>query len=162
MLCNSLIHIFVISFTVDSRYFVNNRNIDISYQIHRSIFFLDIENFEFVNYGCTNYHSSLIADSWPVLLILSVGGGLVSLIVIGSICYYLKTKKKKKTYAFGINKKNTRYFTVSSHSLNNASRTTFRLINSFYFCKTWEKRTRTYFYFKRMVRKVMVTNNDSL
>ena len=130
MLCNSLIHIFVISFTVDSRYFVNNR------KINRSIFFLDIENFEFVNYGCTNYHSSLIADSWPVLLILSVGGGLVSLIVIGSICYYLKNKKKKKTYAFGINKKNTRYFTVSSLSLNNASRTSFCLVSSFYF-STW-------------------------
>jgi len=54
---------------------------------------------------------NLDLDSWPILLILSVGGGLVSLIVIGSICYYLKNKKKKKTYAFGINKKNTRYFT---------------------------------------------------
>ena len=53
-----------------------------------------------------------ISDSWPIVLILSLGGGLVSLIVIGSICYYMKTKKKKKSYAFGINKKNTRYFTV--------------------------------------------------
>ena len=67
----------------------------------------------------------IFSESWPILLILSVGGGLVSLIVIGSICYYLKNKKKKKTYAFGINKKNTRYFTVSLFKYTKLNNSTF-------------------------------------
>ena len=139
MLCNSIIHIFVEFFYSQSKIFskkyvpwyllFHDKN-------HRNLFFQDNDDFEFSECACSNYDSSLFADSWPVLLILSVGGGLVSLIVIGSICYYLKNKKKKKTYAFGINKKNTRYFTVSSILLNNESRTSFRLVASFYFCKT--------------------------
>jgi len=49
--------------------------------------------------------------SWPLIMIVSLGGGLACLVVIASICYYMKHKKKKKNYSFGINKKNTRYFT---------------------------------------------------
>jgi len=57
---------------------------------------------------------NLNLGSWPIILILSLGGGLVSFIVIASVFYYMRHKKKKKNYSFGINKKNTRYFTETT------------------------------------------------
>ena len=48
-----------------------------------------------------------------MILVLTLGGTFIGLVAIASICYYMRSKKKKKTYTFGINKNNARYFTVS-------------------------------------------------
>merc|ERR1719211_599430 len=55
-----------------------------------------------------------------MILVLTLGGTFIGLVAIASICYYMRSKKKKKTYTFGINKNNARYFTQTTKPRNPA------------------------------------------